>query len=147
MPGVRHLFPGEQVKLMRLRMLLGAILAVCMGVVSHPVFAQADEPARPNVCEDALALLETAAVDARKDKVGYIIVVARLGNGEKSQSLNQKRLKSALPYLESRAGNKVVAASGEKVSGYGRLELYVSGRLLYVIAFPKNRLIDCSGIG
>ncbi|HYX71521.1 MAG TPA: hypothetical protein VE732_02015 [Nitrososphaera sp.] len=104
-------------------------------------------PTRPNNCEDALALLETAALDARKDKESYIIVIARLGDGEKSQSLNRRRVGSAIPYLGSRAGNKIVAASGEKVSGYGRLELYVRGRLVYVIAFPRNRLIDCSGLG
>ena len=91
-------------------------------------------------------MLENAALEAREDKESFIIVVARVGDGEKSRSLNLKRLRSAIPYLESRAGNKIVAASGEKLRGYGRLELYVSGKLLYVIAFPKNRLIDCSGL-
>ena len=137
-------------KLMKMRLILGLVLILCMTEISQPPAAQTNVKggqARPNVCEDALALLEMAALEARKDKESYIIAVARLGDGEKSQSLNVKRLKSALPYLESRAGNKIVAASGEKVSGYGRLELYVSGRLLYVIAFPRNRLIDCSGLG
>ena len=134
---------------MKTGVILRAVLVGCLAGGSQPLIVQAsaqNKPPRPSVCEDALAMLENAALEAREDKESFIIVVARVGDGEKSRSLNLKRLRSAIPYLESRAGNKIVAASGEKLRGYGRLELYVSGKLLYVIAFPKNRLIDCSGL-
>ena len=129
--------------------MLGVMLAVCIAFTSQPLAAQRNNNrrARPHSCDDALARLDNAALDAREDSESYIIVLARLGDGEKLQSLNRRRLDSAIPHLESKAGNKIVAASGDRVRGYGRLELYVRGKLLYFIAFPRNRLIDCSGLG
>lgn len=104
-------------------------------------------PTRPNKCEDALSLLDTAAVDAQTDVENSIIVIARLGDSEKSQKLNQRRLKAAAERLRDKARNNVVAAVGGRVKGYGRLELYVGGRLRYVIAYPRNGIIDCRGLG
>jgi len=86
-------------------------------------------------------------LEARKDKGSNIIVVARFGDGEKFQSLNQRRLKDVVSYLKTKAENKIVAASGERIKGYGRLEFYVSGKLLYVIAYPRQGIIDCRDIG
>lgn len=104
-------------------------------------------PTRPNNCEDALALLDTAAVDALTDVKSSIIVIARLGDREKSQKLNQRRLEAAVDRLKEKARNNVVGATGGRVQGLGRLELYVGGKLLYVIAYPRNGIIDCRDLG
>ena len=98
-------------------------------------------------CEDALALLDNTALEARKDSQTSIIVIARLGPGERSRSLNGKRLTPVMDYLRSKAANPLVGASGERMKGYGRIEFYVAGKLFYVLAYRKNRLIDCGGMG
>jgi hypothetical protein len=107
-----------------------------------------DNQSRPNNCEDAMHHLDMAAVEASKDEESHLIVIARLGNGERSPRLSRQRAGWAEAYLINRRGfNKVVTASGGRVKGYGRVELYVSGRLLYVLLHPKNKYIDCSGLG
>ncbi len=110
------------------------------------LFAQ-DKPVVGHNCEDSLALLDEVALEARKDKLATIIVIARLGTGEKVASLNAKRLGQVMDYLRRKAANTVVSASGGRAKGYGRIELFVAGKLLYVLAYPRNRLIDCRGIG
>ena len=113
----------------------------------NPLLLAQNASATPNNCEDALLHLDVTALEARKEREGYIIVIARLGDGEKSQRLSQRRLKAATDYLRSKARNKVVAAHGERLKGFGRLELYVGGRLLYSLAYPRNGIIDCRGLG
>jgi hypothetical protein len=98
-------------------------------------------------CEDALALLDNTALEARKDSQTSVIVIARLGTGERSRSLNGRRLAPVMDYLRRKAANPLVGAAGGRVRGYGRIELYVAGKLFYVLAYRRNRLIDCSGIG
>jgi hypothetical protein len=132
-----------------LRLLLCLTFFLISGL-NQPSTAQSNpwvNPTRPNNCEDALALLDETALEARKNKESNIIVVARLGDGEKFQSLNRRRLKDVVEYLKGKAENMIVAASGERVKGYGRLEFYVSGKLLYVIAYPRRGIIDCRDIG
>ena len=99
--------------------------------------------AEPNNCEDALAILDYTALEARKNNESYMIVIARLGRGERSQTLSHRRLKAAMDNLSRKVNNKIVAAYGERVNAYGRLEFYVGGKLLYVLVYPKNGIIDC----
>jgi hypothetical protein len=108
---------------------------------------RASSPAKPHSCEDALLYLDMIALEARKFSQGYIIVIARLGQRENSMRLNKKRLKSANAYLGGKVENKIVAAYGERAKGFGQLEFYVNGKLLYVLAYPRNVIIDCSGLG
>ncbi len=64
-----------------------------------------------------------------------------------SPSVNRRRLEVLRNYVGKRAVNKIKVASGERVKGAGRIEVYVGGRLFSVLVFPKNRLIDCTGVG
>ena len=92
--------------------------------------------------------LDMSASEAGKDEEGYVIAIARLGNGERSPELNRRRLWFARDYLINRRGwNRVVIASGERVKGLGRVELYVGGKLLYVLLHPKRGYISCGGLG
>jgi hypothetical protein len=95
---------------------------------------------KPTNCENHIAVLEAAHYDAGKD--GLIILIARLGNGDNKRELNQHRLHSAraylTEYLHARSPNTIVIAEGERVEGYGRIEVYVGGKLYSVLAIKAN---------
>jgi hypothetical protein len=94
-------------------------------------------------CEDALAILDNAGVEAAKDQDASIIVIARLGSGETGKALNARRLAPVMRYLKGKATNPLVSGSGARVKGYGRIEVYVAGKLVNILAYKRNRLIDC----
>ncbi|HEY6120153.1 MAG TPA: hypothetical protein VIV66_09355 [Pyrinomonadaceae bacterium] len=95
---------------------------------------------KPTNCENHIAVLEAANHDAGKD--GLIILIGRLGSGDNKPDLNRHRLHSAraylTDYLSARSTNTIVIAEGEKVEGYGRIEIYVGGKLYYVFAIKAN---------
>lgn len=95
---------------------------------------------QPANCENNIAMLEAANHAAGRD--GLIIMIARLGNGETKQSLNRRRLHNArfylTNYLRLRADETIVVAEGESVQGYGRVELYVGGKLYKALAANHN---------
>ncbi len=101
-------------------------------------YAQTDP--KPTNCENHIAVLEAAHHDAGKE--GLIIVIARRGNNENRLGLNRRRLYNARAYLTEylrlRAPETIITAEGEPVNGYGRIELYVGGRLYYVLALRRN---------
>jgi hypothetical protein len=94
-------------------------------------------------CEDALALIDTAAVDMMNQPDENVIAVARLGDRESSRRLNQQRLNDVMQRLSEKTRNRAVGATGRRINGKGRVELYVHGRLAYVILFRTNHRIDC----
>lgn len=131
-----------------------AILMCCLSVFFcvHPSLAAWSKvrgnQAKPNGCEVAMLYLDNSTSEAGKDSEGHIIAIARLGDGERSVRLDRRRLEFVRNYLINRKGwNKLVTASGERVKGYGRVELYVSGKLLYVLLYPKRGLISCADLG
>lgn len=120
------------------------LMACCLAIAATATCSAQDKVWVGHNCEDALAQLDISALEARKDPQTSIIVIARLGAGERPQTLNDKRLVPMLGYLRGKASNSVIGASGERVKGYGRIEVYVAGKLFYVQAYRKNRLIDCN---
>jgi len=93
----------------------------------------------PLVCETAASYLDFAVIDSRELKESYLIIIARLGTGENSRSLNQHRLGVIEEYILRRGSDlKYVLAKGSKVNGLGRIELYVGGRLTRVMP-PKEK--------
>jgi len=96
----------------------------------------------PGNCEDNVFILNAAhvAADATGDDT-LIIAIARLGDGERRRELNRRRLHNVrvfLTELQKRKPSTVIIAQGEQVGGYGRVELYVGGRLFQVIAIKTN---------
>jgi hypothetical protein len=97
---------------------------------------------KPTNCEFNISVLTGAhrmAGDA-----GLVIMIARLGNGETRRELNRRRLHNARIFLiefGQRDPQKIVTAEGERVDGYGRLELYVAGQLFHALMInPKDDL-------
>lgn len=115
---------------------------ICLLASNFSAFAQGEGPlvvgAENN--ETSKTNLDHLALTAGKDKI--IILIGRLGVRERSRALNRKRLHVARGYLENvrnlpRA--RVVIAEGEKVSGDGRIEVYLDNRLFMIFMFERNK--------
>jgi len=66
-------------------------------------------------------------------KSELVFVIARLGKGEYTSRLNQRRLHNARTYLENRLKSEsIIVAEGERVNGEGRVEFYVGSELMIV---------------
>jgi hypothetical protein len=101
----------------------------------------------PEHCES-----RTAAVDGITQKTPLneaIIVIARLGVTETKPNLNWRRLQNVRAYWTQgvapparRNPETIILAQGERVDGYGRLEFYVGGKLVWVLNIPRNADID-----
>lgn len=104
------------------------------------VTERARTSAEPTNCENHIAVLEAAHDKTGQD--GLLIIIARRGISEDRRGLNHRRLYNARAYLTDylnvRTPEKIVIAEGEPVNGYGRIELYVAGRLFYVLGLTHN---------
>lgn len=107
----------------------------------------------PGNCEDNSAFLDNVRNEVLwgSGKGGVVIAIARLGKGERAKELNRRRLFSVQAYLTKRGGlpaEKIVTAEGEAIQGYGRVELYVGGKLLNVLLADRGKLlcVECCGI-
>jgi len=97
-------------------------------------------PAILTSCEENIALLSTAHEAAGED--GLIIIIARRGSGDRRE-LNHRRLHNVRVYLTQfdwhRSPQTVITAEGERVPGFGLVELYVGGKLIGVLGIKRNR--------
>jgi len=132
-----------------------AVLVLWMLVAASLGFAQ-DRAAdtrlaqtKPGNCEMNAALLDSVRNEALEEgnRDGAVILIARLGNGETSRVHNRLRLLIAKNYLSkySLPVQRIVAAEGERVNGYGRVELYVAGKLRVVLLANRNKpmCVEC----
>ena len=93
----------------------------------------------PMECEGAATRLDFAVVNTRKLEGAYLILIARLGTGESSRSLNQARLSGVEEFVRRTGSDlKYVLAQGSRVKGLGRLEIYVGGQLADIMPLRKN---------
>ena len=95
----------------------------------------------PQHCEVNDNLLDTSHHLAGDDTV--IIAVAHLGTGERNPALNRRRLHNVKAYLTSfgwkRRLDTVVTAEGERVKGFGRVDIYVRGEHWATLALRRNQ--------
>lgn len=91
----------------------------------------------PDTCEGNTVRLDIVQRESREiDPTSVTIAVARLGNGEMSSEINKRRLYTVRTYLDL-PSDSFVAAEGERVQGFGKIELYVGGRLIEVLPVEK----------
>ena len=93
---------------------------------------------KPTNCEFNISVL-TGAHQKAGDNL--VIMIARLGTGETLRNLNTRRLHNARTFLTEfgqRAPQTIVTAEGDGVDGYGRVELYVNGKLFHVLMIGQN---------
>ena len=93
--------------------------------------------------EDVARIATDEAAEARET-----IIIWRLGNGERSRELNRRRLYNVQTFLsryKTIGAENIVVAEAEKVRGFGRVEIYVGGKLVTTLTVPKNEdlIIDC----
>jgi hypothetical protein len=73
---------------------------------------------------------------------GLIIVIARLGDSDRNVALNRRRLHNVRVYLTEWNGHRdpktVITAEGDRVKGYGRIEIYIGGVFSSVILIRPN---------
>ncbi len=110
-------------------------------VVSRTAKQSPPPIAAPTNCESNAITLDTVHQMAGED--GLIIAIAHLGSGEQRRGPNRRRLNSVVVHLTARGLKRsrqtVVAGEGERVKGYGRVDLYVAGKLVAVLAAERNR--------
>lgn len=96
----------------------------------------------PGNCETNSADLNTVAKE-ELNRDGVIVAVARLGNGETSRTHNRRRLRAVEQGLIASGlpAPRVVLAEGERVKGYGRVEMYAAGKLRMVLLANTNKAI------
>ena len=115
------------------------LLPLIFLLLASSIFAK-QQPTKPQNCESDIAVLDAASRRAGED--GLLIVIARLGDGERSRKLNHRRLFNVRAYLTEWDGRRnpknIVTAEGEGAVGYGRIELYVGGVLFHVLLIHRN---------
>jgi hypothetical protein len=106
---------------------------------------------RPLNCETTLVRMENIGrlAKASTDEKGVLILIARRGNGEKSLTLSRRRLTNVRHGLQVTLGivKPIVVAEGERVSGFGRVEVYLDGKFIGALLARKNNVIIKCGIG
>ena len=91
-----------------------------------------------NNCESNKSLWDSVAIDANDD---LIILIARAGDGEAARRVNRRRLHNIYTYLTYIRGipkERVVKAEGERVSGRGRIDVYLRGEMHMVFTVGRN---------
>lgn len=92
-----------------------------------------------NTCESNIARLDRIHSEAGEN--GLIIAIARLGNGEQSRQLNERRLQNLRLYLEKvrgRAPRAIITAQAARTRGRGRVEIYLGGKLVDVFGVKRG---------
>jgi hypothetical protein len=106
---------------------------------------------KPGTCETNSSLLNAAKAELlRLEGSGLMIVVAHLGTGERSSTLNRRRLFNVSRYLSQYIGlepERIIVAEGKRLSSFGRIEIYVGGRLVETLFPPRGRdiCVSCCG--
>jgi hypothetical protein len=123
---------------MKSSLLLIFLLATCSDVLAQG--RQFQMPAKPVNCESDIAILDDASNQAGDRDL--IIVIARLVDGDQNRDLNRRRLHNVRTYLTQWDGRRnpanVITAQGDRVKRYGRVELYVAGKLHWVVLIWPN---------
>ena len=103
---------------------------------------------KPLNCEMTLQLMEDVRdlIGAESGERGVLILIARLSSGEKSRTLNRRRLLNVREGLQGTLGiiEPIVIAEGERVNGFGRVEVYSGGKFAGALLARKNsHVIKC----
>ena len=98
---------------------------------------------KPSYCGERIAVLD--GIHQKTPADDSIIIIARLGNGDKRLNLNRRRLHNVRVYWTEflyeghrRKPGTVILAEGEPVKGFGHLEFYVGEKLVYVMKVAPN---------
>lgn len=118
------------------------ILALCLtlGTRTSAQNRPSSSPIPPDNCEGNSARLDSVrnkSIAAGENKT--TIAIARLGSGEQSRDLNRRRLYTVRAYLSAMGlpSEKLITAEGERVESYGRIEVYIDGKLVEALSVER----------
>ncbi|HEV2802075.1 MAG TPA: hypothetical protein VGW12_16490 [Pyrinomonadaceae bacterium] len=125
-------------------------LAMCCSVACLAI-AQSNESSWPRIvggnvgvdcsyCESAKADFDLIAQVAN-EKQSNVIVIARLGKGElrKINHVRLRQLREWLLQVRGYAPERIVTAEGERMHGLGQVEVYISGRPIFIYRMRRNK--------
>jgi hypothetical protein len=101
-------------------------------------------PQKPNTCEENAAYMDISLEISKEvaNPNGNIILIARLGKQESNGDLNRRRLFNIAEryrYTRNVPAEKIVVAQGERVKGFGRVEIYLNGEMIGALVIQRNR--------
>lgn len=126
------------------------ILTLLIGVVllCHSVIAQKQVTEKKYNCDAMLGILDNVAkAGSESHGESVVIIVAYLGESERSNLYNEQRLKAAETYLTQKRGFpkvRLILTEGKKRNGLGKVEFYVGGKLSAELFLDKKGRI-CTG--
>lgn len=114
----------------------------------EPVAGGIGVAAEPLNCETTFQLMEDVRklVNAEADEQAVLILIARLGSGERSRTLNRRRLDNVRKGLQVTLSitKPIVTAEGERAHGFGRVEVYLAGKFVGALLARRNsHVIKC----
>jgi hypothetical protein len=129
---------------LRILLLLALLVGLAAGTAAQDQSATDRSALQvPDTCEGnslRLDAVRNKSVEAGADKV--TIAIARLGSGERSQELSRRRLYTVRAYLMAMGlpSQRLITAEGARAErGYGRIEIYVGGELVDVLAAERGK--------
>lgn len=120
-------------------LLAGSFIADAQQQTTPATIPSSQVETKPTNCEFNVSVL-TGAHRTAGDS-GLVIMIARLGTRETRKELNDRRLHNARTFLiefGQRVPQTIVTAEGDRVDGYGRVELYVGGKLFHVLLMSRD---------
>ena len=132
------------------------ILAALVALTTHglPVFASRTQSADLRESKGRDSELNSLIFDELAAEIGLgyptVFIVSHLGKGERFTRLHVRRLHNARArwfHGESKWRSLVIVVAGERLSGPGTVEFYVSGTRRWVVTFGKGDdfWVDCCG--
>ena len=121
----------------------GVLLTLILCLLTGVTFSQAQNivDSRKAPCEGNSAWLDRLMQDVNESSERELVfVIARLGRGETSRYLTQRRLHNAKTYLGNRLrSEQIILAEGDRSPEEGRVEFYVGSKLLLVSLIGRGR--------
>jgi hypothetical protein len=140
---------------LRFLMLSLALSFTAVAFTPTPIAVRSESPRqdRPTGCEYNTAILDSLAQKTKPDEL--IIVIARLGSNDTKPNLNNRRLHNVRTYLSEflsdpsvhRKPETIILAQGERVSDFGRIDFYVTGKLVDTLKIRTNADLSVADCG
>jgi hypothetical protein len=115
------------------------------GAYFHP-FANQPDPQTAD-CEQALSAMDKAILEVTEaqDAANVIIVISRLGKKETNFKLHSTRIDFVEKHLGRQKEIPIITAIGNRTNGIGQVEIYVKGKLFWVLGIEKDKRHFCAG--
>ena len=129
-------------------LLLLTFTAIAQKQTLEPIVGGIGVSEKPMNCEMTFQLMEDVRnlIKTEANEKGVLILIARLGSGEKSRTLNRRRLYNVREGFQGTLGimKPIVIAEGERINGFGRVEVYLGGKFVGALVARKNsHVIKC----